>query len=293
MTALLVGLTALLYSFQSLFCKLFSENFSKKNGAAVSTVFSLFFGVFTGMATLIISGFQLSFSAVTLICGLSNALVLLIYNTSMIQASRCGSYSLQMLCMLYGAIIMPMVHEALFMHKPLGTLQLIAIAVMLISLVLMNLKGLSLKENSGKFLFWCILLFLSNGIYSILVNVQQSAMNGDQRNEMIILTFLGMAVFYAVLQLIRKPQELKEIFHVPGKPLIYLLICCISATAAVHLSLYVLVLVGNATVPFTINNGSGVVLATLYSMIFFKEKISWVQWIGIGMAIISILMLSL
>ena len=307
MTALLVALMVLLYSFQSLFCRLFSESYQQKDAGIVSTVFSISYGVFAGVATMFVAGFQFSFSAITLICGLGNALMLLIYNTAMIQASRQGSYSFQMLCMLYGAIILPMIHEALFMGKTLQPLQLAAIGIMLVSLVLMNLQGLSLKGNSKGFLFWCLMLFLSNGFYSILMNVQQAERTalqaeavaqslpipGMERNEMIILTFLGMAVMYTIYQLIKDPKALKEGFKIPKKPLLYLLVCCLSATVAVHLVLLVLPRLNNATVLFTIDNGSGVVLAALYSLIFFKEKISEVQWAGISLAMVSIIMLSL
>ncbi|MBQ4075080.1 MAG: EamA family transporter [Clostridia bacterium] len=293
MTALLVALMVLLFSFQSLFCKLFSESYHQRNAGIVSAVFSIAYGAFAGIATMFVAGFQFSFSTITLICGIGNAVMLLIYNTAMIQASRSGSYSFQMLCMLYGAIILPMIHEALFMGKSLGAVQLIAIGLMMVSLVLMNLKGLSLKGNSRAFLFWCLLLFFSNGFYSILMNVQQAEMNGAQRNEMIILTFLGMAVLYTVYQLIRDRKALAEGFRIPKKPLLYLLICCISATIAVHLVLYVLTLLENATVLFTIDNGSGVVLSALYSLILFKERIGKVQWAGIALAMVSIIMLSL
>ena len=116
---------------------------------------------------------------------------------------------------------------------------------------------------------------------------------GMERNEMIILTFLGMAVLYTVYQLIRDRKALAEGFRIPKKPLLYLLICCISATIAVHLVLYVLTLLENATVLFTIDNGSGVVLSALYSLILFKERIGKVQWAGIALAMVSIIMLSL
>lgn len=310
MTALLVTLMVLLYSFQSLFCRMFSESYQQKDAGIVSTVFSISYGVFAGIATMFVAGFKFTFSPITLICGLGNALMLLIYNTAMIQASRKGSYSFQMLCMLYGAIILPMIHEAVFMGKALQPLQFAAIGIMLVSLVLMNLDGLNIKNLKGSsksFLFWCLMLFLSNGFYSILMNVQQAertalqteatAQNlplpGMERNEMIILTFLGMAVMYTIYQLIKDPKALKEGFKIPKKPLIYLLICCISATVAVHLVLLVLPRLNNATVLFTIDNGSGVVLAALYSLIFFKEKITKIQWAGIALAMVSILMLAI
>lgn len=292
MTALLVTVMTVLFSFQSLFCKLFSEKYDSGSAAMTSTVFSIAYGAFAGVATLIIAGFHFAPSPVTLACGIVNAVTLLIYNTAMIQASRSGSYSFQMICMLFGAIVLPLMHSVLFLGGSLGAVQLTAIAMMLVSFVLMNLKGLTLKGSSGKFLFWCAALFISNGMYSIMLNLQQLSMQGAQRNEMIILSYLGMSILYAATQIARDKKALLDGFKMKKEPLLYLLLCCICATVAVHLVLYVLTLV-DATVLYTIDNGGVLVLSVLYSRILFKEKLSPAQITGILLAAVSIVMLSL
>ncbi len=53
MTALLVAVMTILFSFQSLFCKLFSEKYDSGSTAMTSTVFSIAYGAFAGVATLI------------------------------------------------------------------------------------------------------------------------------------------------------------------------------------------------------------------------------------------------
>jgi len=158
--------------------------------------------------------------------------------------------------------------------------------------VLMNLKGLTLKGSSGKFLFWCAALFISNGMYSIMLNLQQLEMAGAQRNEMIILSYLGMSILYAATQMARDGKALLAGFKMKREPLLYLLLCCVCATIAVHLVLYVLTLV-DATVLYTIDNGGVLVLSVLYSRILFKEKLSPAQVAGIALAAVSIVMLSL
>lgn len=292
MTAAIITFMVVLYSFQSLFCKLFSENYRSGSAGLTSTIFSISFGGFAGLATLLLAGFHFAPSPVTLVCGLLNAVMLLIYNTAMIQASRHGSYAFQMICMLFGGIVTPMVYGVLFLGDRFTMMQLIAIAMMLISFILMNCKGLSLKGSSKKFLFWCAALFLSNGFYAILMNVQQLRLNGAERNEMIILSYLGMAILYTGIQLIKDRRALVEGFKIPKKPLIYLLTCCICATAAVHIILYVLTLI-DATILYTIDNGGVLVLSVLYSCILFHEKLSKVQIIGILISVASIVMLSL
>ena len=73
---------------------------------------------------------------------------------------------------------------------------------------------------------------------------------------------------------------------------LFLLLCCVCATMAAHLMLYVLKLV-NASVLYTIDNGGVLVLSVLYSCILFKEKLSLAQGIGIALSMVSIIALSL
>ena len=136
MTVFLVALLVVLYSFQSLFLKLFSAKYPAEKSALASTVFNISYGAFAGVTTLCVMGFRFSASRVTLICGLVNAVTLLVYNVSMIQASRKGSYAFQMIAMLFGGIVVPMLHSVIFLGDRLSLLQVLAVALMLVSFVL-------------------------------------------------------------------------------------------------------------------------------------------------------------
>lgn len=292
MTVLLVAVMTVLFSLQSLFCKLYSQKSDGGSTAMTSTVFSITYGAFAGLVTLAVAGFRFSPSVQTLMCGLLNAVMLLIYNTAMIQASRTGSYSFQMICALFGGIVLPMLHEMLFLGGSLTVVQFSAIAVMLFSFVLLNLKGLSLKGSSGRFLFWCAALFVSNGVYSILMNWQQQLMHGTERNEMIILTYLVMALLYAVSQAVRNRHALIQGFRMGRGKWTYLLLCCVCATLAAHLMLYLLTQV-DAAVLYTIDNGGVLLLSVVYSCVLFKEKLSLPQGIGVVLAMASMIALSI
>ncbi len=292
MTALLVAAMTLLFSFQSLFCKLFSLKNTGKDAAETSSVFSITYGAFAGLVTLALAGFRFAPSKETLLLGLFNAAMLLLYNTAMIQASRTGSYSLQMISSLFGGIALPMLHEVLFLGGKLSVLQLAAIGMMLAAFVLMNLKGLGFGGHSGQFLFWCGALFVSNGLFGVLMNLQQRLSQGAERNEMVILTYLGMAVVYGLLQMAKDAKKLKASFRIGREALLYLLLCCISATCAAHLMLHVLNLV-DATVLYTIDNGGVLLLSVLYSRVLFRERLTLPQGIGVLLSIASIVMLSL
>lgn len=292
MVALLVFVMVILYSWQSLFCKLFSANYRCDDASLTSGVFSISYGLFIGLATFLLAGGRFSPSPLTLLFGLMNAVTLLIYNTSMIQAGRTGSYSFQMISMLFGGIVVPMIFNILFLGDSLTLIHFLAILLMLVSFVVMNLDGLSLKGNSRRFIFWCVALFLSNGMYSVFLNLQKINANGAERNEMIMLTFLGMAVLYAIMLGVKNPRALAQGFRFSKKTLVYLLICCISATLACHMMLYMLTLV-DATILFTVSNGGILVLSVLYSCILFKEKLSRNQLIGMLLSAVSMVALSL
>lgn len=292
MAFVLVALLVVIYSFQSLFLKLFSARYPDQSSGLTSTVFNISYGAFAGITTLAAMGFRFSASRVTLCCGLLNAVTLLTYNLSMIQASRRGSYAFQMIAMLFGGIVVPMLHSVLFLGSSLSVMQCAAVALMLISFVLMNLQGLSLKGSDKSFLFWCLALFLSNGLYGVLMNYQQLRMAGAERSEMIVLTYLGMAVLCALIQGSRNPKGLIQGFKMPAKPLVFLLSCCLCATLGSHLVLYVLTLV-DSTVLYTIDNGGVLALSVLYSCVLFHERLNRWQIAGIALALASILMLSL
>ena len=291
LTGILVFVMVVLFSLQSLFMKLFSQSYPSSDGARTTTVFSVVYGLFVGAATLAVAGFHLAPSGTTWLLGCLNAAALFTFNMSMIQASRLGSYSIQMISLLFGGIIVPMVYGVIVLGETLTALQIAAVFIMLVSFVLMNLQGLSLKSASGRFLGWCLAVFLANGFYGVLMNEQQNRMAGAERSEMIAITFFGMALMYIVLQLIRDPAVLRTGFRMSKRSAVYLVVCCSIATVAVHMILYILTLV-DQTVLYTIDNGGGVILSVVYSRLLFKEKLSVPQLIGAGMALVSIVMLS-
>ena len=292
MTAVLVAAMTLLFSLQSLFCKLFSQKHAASAPAMTSTVFSITYGAFVGLATLILSGFSFHPSPQTLLFGLLNAAVLLVYNTAMVEASRSGSYSFQMICVLFGGIVLPLLHQVLFLGSSLTGIQVAAIVMMLAAFILLNRKGLTLKGSTGKFLLWCAALFFMNGTYGILMNLQQRVMNGAERNEMIILTYLVMSLAYLAWQGIRNRGTLAAGFRMKKGAMVDLVLCCVSATVAAHLMLYLLTVV-EAPVLYTIDNGGVLVLSVLYSFILFHEKADAAQITGIALSAVSIVMLSL
>lgn len=291
----LVPIMVFLYSFQALFTRLYSANYAGVDSNQSTPVFSVCYGLFIGFASLI-AGLARNFSFAptwqTWACGLTNAVMLFLYNTSMIESGNRGSYSFLMIASMSGGILVPLIFE-LLRGQPVTPLQGFAMALMIFSFVIMHCRGLSLKGSSGLYYFWCAVLFLSNGMYAVFMSLQTELTSGMQSTEMNTILFTSTALIAAVFQIIRgQGRQLIEGFRMGKKAAVYLLICCASATAAVNLLLLLLPHMTNSVL-YTIDNGGVLVLSIVYSFFLFKERPKLEQWIGMLLALISIVLISL
>jgi len=278
---------ATLYSFQSLFCRMYTN---ARNGEGV-THFSVVYSAFAGICTLVVNGFSYAPSRITLLLGLVNALILLTYNVSMVKCGTLGSYAFMMICVLSGGILVPMVYDALYLNFAFSPLQIAAVVLIIAAFIVLNLDGIRAKKNL-KYLMWCALLFVVNGLYGVLMNLQQTLMEFTQRNEMIITTFLGMGLMTAAFELVFHRRRFVEGFRMEKRAVVPMVLSSLSATLAVNLLMWVMKSV-NVTVMSVINNGGVLVLSAVFAFTIFREKVEKHTVIGILMACASIVMLSI
>lgn len=286
-------LMVLFYSFQSLFTRLYSSHYAGKDPAQAKSVYSVCYGVFIAGASLVVGRFSFAPSWQTWLLGLLNAGMLVLYNTAIIEAGNRGSYSFLMIANMFGGILVPMAVGVLFLGETLTSLQVFAIALMLISLVVMNARGISFKANQGVYYLWCLLLFLANGLYGTLLNLQANVMHGSERTEMLIILYLFSALAVIAAEAIRgRGPQLAQGFKMGKRAALYLLICCASATAAANLLMSILPLMPSSIL-YTIDNGGVLTASILYSLILFKERPTWEQFLGMGTAVVSIVLINL
>lgn len=194
MTAALLSLFCVLcYTGQNFFSKLFSVHY-RGPAPAATPVFAIVYGLFTSAATFCCGGFSFSAAPAAWYLGILNGLVLFLFNLGAINASRTGPYAFQSILMLFGNILLPLGFTALYWGDRLGGLKLAGILVMLLSFLLFNRKGLRFEGVKKGYFLWVGLLFLTNGLYGIVLDAQQRLLMQTQRNEMIMITFLCSAL---------------------------------------------------------------------------------------------------
>ena len=292
----LVGLVALMilfFSFQSLFTRLYSANYAGPDANKATPVFSVCYGVFIAAASFLLGGMTFAPSWQTVLLGLLNAGMLIFYNTSIIEAGNRGSYSFLMVASMFGGILVPMAIGLLFLGETLSGLQVVAVLMMLVSLVLMNVRTISLKGASKSYYVWCIVLFFANGLYGAINNLQTQVMDGAERTEMLTILYLGSALAAIAVEVFKgQGKGLVEGFKMGKKSALFMVITCLSATAAANLLLYILTQM-SSSVLYTIDSGAVLVLSILYSLLLFKEKPTWEQVVGMVVAVASIVLINI
>lgn len=287
MEILVITAVVLFATGQSLFCRMYT---SAQNGRG-AVLFSVLYAFLAGVCTLAIGGFRYAPSGTTLLLGALNAVMLLTYNIAMVHAGNLGSFAFLMIGVLSGGILVPMAYDLIFLGTRLNAWQIAAVAMMLVSFVMMNRDGLSGKK-SGAYLAWVGVLFLVNGLYGTLMGLQQNAMEFTQRSEMIVTTYLGTAVIGTLFSLVRERGEFFRGFRMSGRAAAFLGASALCCTGSVNLLLYAMKLVRLTVLNVTVNGGVLVISAGLAYFVFREKMTAW-KIAGIGLAAVSVILLSI
>lgn len=292
MSFLLLFVIILLYSLQTLFCTLYTKNYTGKDALA-SPVFSVWQGLAIALITLAFLGFRFAPEPLTLLFGALNALALFGYNTSLIKAGAAGSYAFMCIVYLFGGLSVPLLFNAFVLRNPVTPLQWVAFGGMLAAFVLMNIEDVKLGGTKPVYYVFCAILFVCNGLYATFLKMQETYVGDDsQSRQMVILTFGLMAVVAFAALAAKEKRGVFRALRVNKEALPGLAGCVVVAAAAVNLLVYLLPLIDLAVL-YPVEDGGVLVVSTLFSVIFFKEKLTVLKVIGIAAALAGIVALSL
>ncbi len=292
-TMLLFFLMVLGYSLHALFNRLYVASYEGSKPEMLTPLYSVINGAIVALASFIAGGFTFAPSWQTVLLGLLNAVVLIMFNISIIEVGKRGPYSLMMVFNLFGCILIPLFVGVFFWGEQLSTLRIIAIICMLLALVLMTGQKIITKGATKQYYFWCMVLFISNGVFGTIQNIQVQVMNGAERSEMLIILY-GSSALYALIPPLLKGQgrELCQGLHMGKKAWIYLLLDSLFKAMAVNLLLFILNKMSSGIL-YTMDNGAVLVLSLIYALILFKEKPNKMQITGMVLAVLSIVMINL
>lgn len=190
------------------------------------------------------------------------------------------------------SVVLPILFGLIYYKESSGILKILGIVLALIAVYLVSLKNsseISKVKNNG--LLLPILVFLGSGIIDTSIKFLEDSFVAEQDvplfSAMIFLTafVLGIAILFYQIIKNKQPLAFKNLIGgialgIPNYYSIYFLV-----QALRHPTL-------ESSTVFTLNNVGIVMVATLIGILFFKEKLSTKNWIGIAIAVVSIILIA-
>ena len=278
-TVFIIALVILLYTLQSLFTRLYTDHYPGDKGLT-TPVFAVVCGLIVTAVSFIFSGFAFSCGWLTVLLGIINAVILYGYDAFIIKASATGPYF-----SLTGGIVVPAIASWMFFSVPFSIVQLVSILIIFASVLMISKKE---DENENKeehkkhrtfFLIICTLLGLANGLYGVLLNTQQELSGVAEKEEMVVVTFIGAAVISLVQLVVKEKKNTIAAFKQTKLSLIFLLLTALVSALAIN-ALVIALEGANATLVYTFDNAGVLLLSAIASAVFFKEKLSKLNIIG-------------
>jgi drug/metabolite transporter (DMT)-like permease len=181
------------------------------------------------------------------------------------------------------SVVIPIIFGVYVLNESLGLQKIIGILLALVAVYLTSIKPNS-DVKLTQSLYLPILLFLGSGIIDTSVNYFAP----KDKIPLFSATIFGIAFLIGLTVLFYNSRKLKSKFKLKSIPLGVTL--GLVNYASIFFLLKALRVDGfESSTLFTINNVAIVALSTLVGLMMFKETISNKNWLGIGFAIISIL----
>ena len=187
---------------------------------------------------------------------------------------------------LTGGIVVPAIVSWLFFDVPFSWVQLVSILIIFASVLMISNKEDSAenkeehKKHKTFFLIVCTFLGLANGFYGVLLNAQQELTSVSEKEEMVVITFIGAAVISLVQLIVKEKKNTLAAFRQTKLSLTFLLLTALVSALAINALVIALEGMEDPTIVYTFDNAGVLLLSAIASAVFFKEKLSRLNVIG-------------
>ncbi len=185
------------------------------------------------------------------------------------------------------SVIIPIVFAVIVYNEKLSLIKTIGIFMAMTAVYLVSVKneGILIKKKS---LIYPLLLFLGSGAIDTSIKYFETTYVGKNEISLFSASIFGFAAIIGCMILLFKGN-----LKIVGKNII----AGVCLGMINYYSIYFLLKALrsdslNSSTIFTINNVAIVMLTTLVGILLFREKLITKNWIGIGIAIISIVLVA-
>ncbi|WGK64906.1 EamA family transporter [Croceiramulus getboli] len=223
-------------------------------------------------------------------CLVLGVLFIAVFNLMALTTQRSGLSVVSVATKM--SVVVPVLFGILYYKEALSGWQILGILLALVAVYLASARQKSTLQIDKKYLWLPVLVFLGSGIIDTSIKFLEGAFVSSTDVPIFSATIFACAALCGILSF--GVQAVRGQFHFAWKSVIG----GIALGIPNYFSIYYLVQAlrsspfASSTL-FTINNVGIVMLSTLLGIAFFKERLLRKNWIGIVLAILSIILISL
>lgn len=214
------------------------------------------------------------------------------YGTAMIGiffAIKTGPLSLSSLLLSYSLII-PTLYGLFFLGDEVDALLIAGLAVLAVSLFLVNYERKSEEKRiTLRWILFVLLAFFGNGFCSVVQKIQQDRFEGAYKNEFMIPALLIVFLTFAVFALFTERERILP--SVKGGW--FWSLACGICNGLANLLVMLLTATLPASVMFPLISAGGIVLSYLVARFLYREKLNVLQNIGVLLGVAAVVLLNL
>ena len=187
------------------------------------------------------------------------------------------------------SVVIAIVFGVWYYEESLGLVKLLGILLALIAVYLTSVK--EKKETTGKqiSLLFPLLLFFGSGAIDTSLKFIETTFVQEGGVPLFSATIFGCAFILGIISLLY--QIVKGTFRFEFKNILGGVLLGVPNYFSIVYLLKALSTDGmESSTAFTLNNVGIVILSTLFGLFIFKEKLIWRNWLGIVIAVVSILL---
>ena len=231
-------------------------------------------------------------SAFTLLLGIVFGMTTAIQSVFNYKAIEIGPFSYTTVLGSLSMII-PALSGAVLWNETISWLQIVGIALMIVCFVLSAEFRGEQKKATLRWLFYFMVAFLCTGAIGVMQKWHQNTEYKDELDAFLVIAFAFSFVFSTAAALIGRkkekvPQDGKKLTS--PLPIFLMIVAGVGIADCNKLNLYLSGAMDSA-VFFPVFNVSVLILITLIAVVFFKEKLTVKQWIGLAVGACAVVLL--
>ncbi|MFN0728963.1 EamA/RhaT family transporter [Polaribacter gochangensis] len=187
------------------------------------------------------------------------------------------------------SVVIPIIFGIIVYNEGVGLVKVIGILMALIAVYLSSAKS---DTNPVKFknLLFPLLLFVGSGILDTGLKYVETTSVSEGEEPLFLATIFGCAFVLGFFVVVSQLINGKFQFH--WKNILGGIVLGVPNYYSMEFLLKAFKTDIESSTLFTINNVGIVILTTVFALLFFKEKLIKKNWIGIALAVFSILLVS-